>query len=109
MAKKTPFAAVSGGITLDVRLTPKATHNRIGPLAADTDENLVLKVAVTAPPEDGKANAALIKLLAKSLGLPKSAISLKRGSKDRRKTLFIDIDTSDIGPEELLKRLSGEL
>jgi len=88
--KKTPFAAVSGGITLDVRLTPKATHDRIGPLAADADGNVVLKVAVTAPPEDGKANKALIKLLAKSWRLPKGAITVKKGAKDRRKTLFIE-------------------
>lgn len=56
----------------------------------DVDGNVVLKVAVTAPPEDGKANKALIKLLAKAWKLPKGAMTIKKGAKDRRKTLFIE-------------------
>jgi len=101
--------AATGGFDLMVRLTPKASRNALGPVAQDGNGNAVLKAKVTAVPEGGKANAALIKMVAKSLGLPKGAISLKRGPKDRMKTLFIDIEASDSGPEEYLKRLSGEL
>ncbi|MDA0306928.1 MAG: DUF167 family protein [Proteobacteria bacterium] len=109
MDRGNPFRDATGGVDLMVRLTPKASRNALGPVAQDGDGNAVLKAQVTAAPEDGKANAALIKMVAKSLGLPKGAISLKRGPKDRMKTLFIDIDASDTGPEELLKRLSEEL
>lgn len=49
----------------------------------------VLKVRVTEPPEDGKANAALIKLLAKAWKLPKSSLTLVAGHSDRRKTLAV--------------------
>ena len=47
---------------------------------------------VTAVPEDGKANKAVIALLAKRLKLPKSAIDIASGATDRRKTLLIDGD-----------------
>jgi uncharacterized protein YggU (UPF0235/DUF167 family) len=49
----------------------------------------VLKLRVTEPPEDGKANAALIRLLAKAWKLPKSSLSLVAGHSDRRKTLAV--------------------
>src|SRR3546814_2288699 len=53
---------------------------------------MVLKLRVTEPPEDGKANAALVRLLAKSWGLPKSTLSLVAGHTDRRKTLAVADD-----------------
>ncbi len=104
MAKATPFARVAGGVSVSVRLTPKASENRIGPVAPDADGGAVLKVAVTQPPVEGKANKALIKLLAKSWGLPKTAISVKSGARDRRKTLFIEGD-----PEQLIERMTEDL
>ncbi|MBC8339786.1 MAG: DUF167 domain-containing protein [Rhodospirillales bacterium] len=85
-----PWAAADGGVLLSIRLTPNASASRIGPVVTDDAGNTVLKAAVTEIPEDGKANRALIKLLAKSWGLPKTAISLKRGHKDRLKTLLIE-------------------
>jgi uncharacterized protein YggU (UPF0235/DUF167 family) len=45
----------------------------------------VLKVRVRARPVEGEANAALLKLLAKTLGVPKSAVSLDRGGQSRTK------------------------
>ncbi len=53
------------------------------------DGAAVLKLRVTEPPEGGKANAALIKLLAKAWKLPKSDLSLVAGQTDRRKTLAV--------------------
>lgn len=88
---------------VSVRLTPKAARNRIGPVIADGDGPR-LKVAVTEPPEGGKANRALIKLLAKAWRLPRGALSVKAGAKDRRKALFIEG-----GAEDLVARLSGLL
>ncbi len=104
MAKATPFVAVAGGVSVSVRLQPRASENRIGPVVTDSDGGAVLKVAVNQPPVEGKANEALIRLLAKSWGLPKTAISVKKGASGRRKTLFIEGD-----PEDLIKRMPKDL
>jgi uncharacterized protein (TIGR00251 family) len=49
-----------------------------------------LKIRVTVPPEEGKANRAVIELLAKALKVPKSSIRIKRGTTGRMKTLEIE-------------------
>lgn len=54
----------------------------------------MLKIAVTAVPEAGKANAAMIKLLAKEWHLPKSALGIAAGATDRRKVLMIEGETN---------------
>lgn len=84
-----PFTVVGDGLRVAVRLTPKASRDRIDGIVAEADGGAVLKVTVTAVPEDGKANAALIKLLAKTWKLPKTAITITAGATDRRKTLHI--------------------
>lgn len=76
---------------LIVHLTPKASHNKIEGWALDAKGQKVLRVKVTAVPEDGKANEALIKLLSKTLHLPKSKISLIRGMNSRVKQLEIEM------------------
>ena len=73
-----------------IRLTPKAAHSRIEGVGADG--GAVLKVAVTAPPERGKANAAMIKLLAKAWRLPKTSMAITAGATARRKTLLVKGD-----------------
>ncbi len=75
---------VTVGATLSVRVTPRASRDEI---LRDGPE---LKIRVTAPPEDGKANAAVTKLLAKALGLPKSRLTLIRGETSRDKSFRID-------------------
>ena len=95
-----PFAAVAGGVKVRVRLTPKASNNRIDGLVPDADGGMALKAGVTAPPEGGKANAALVKMLAKAWRLPRTAISVAAGAGSRRKTLVIEGDT-----KMLLERL----
>lgn len=81
---------------LHIRLTPKAAANKIGPMDMDADGAPVLKVYVTALPEDGKANLALINLLAKTWKLPKSAFTIVRGATDRNKVVRV---TGSIPPE----------
>ncbi len=95
------MTAAAGGVRLAVRLTPKASRNRIDGIAAEADGTPVLKVAVTAVPENGKANQALIALLAKSWKLAKSSFTITGGATDRRKTLFIEGDA-----EELRRRVA---
>jgi len=95
-----PFAAVAGGVKVRVRLTPKASNNRIGGMVADADGGVALKAGVTAPPEGGKANKALIGMLAKSWRVAKTSISVKSGLTNRQKTLLVEGDT-----EMLFKKL----
>lgn len=83
------WKAVDGGLRLEVRLQPGAGAERIEGLETQADGTVVVKVRVTAPPEDGKANAALIKLLAKRWKLPKSSIALLTGERARRKSLLL--------------------
>lgn len=73
--------------TLLVRLTPKAAKDRIGEWAETEKGEKILKVYVTAVPEKGKANAALIALLSKTWKIPKSSIEIVKGDTDRVKTL----------------------
>ncbi|WP_243444750.1 DUF167 domain-containing protein [Sphingosinicella humi] len=77
-------AAVSPTGTLAVRVTPKASAERI------VVEGGAVRVYVTAPPDKGKANKAVIALVAKALGIPKSAVELVRGETSRDKLLKID-------------------
>ena len=84
-----PFAAVADGVRIRVRLTPKAARDRVQGVVRDADGTAALKVAVTAPPEKGKANAALLKLLARAWRVPKSDLSLVAGHRDRRKVLHL--------------------
>jgi uncharacterized protein len=79
-------------IRLEIKVTPKASADRIQGWAEDEEGARVLKVVVTAVPEDGKANKAVIALLAKRLKLPKSALTIASGETSRRKTLLIDGD-----------------
>lgn len=88
------------GIKLFVRLSPKAKREGIEGVYTDPDGFERLKIAVSAPPVDGKANEALIKWLAKHLRVAKSAITLTAGAADRTKTLLIRGNS-----EELIKKL----
>jgi uncharacterized protein (TIGR00251 family) len=84
-----PFQAVPQGLQVRLRVTPKASRDAIGDVVADGQGNGVLKIAVTAVPEKGNANAAVIKLLAKSWRLRKSDLDIVQGATDRNKTLLI--------------------
>ena len=85
-----------GGGRLAVRLTPRARVRRIEGVVRDADGRPALKVAVDAPPVDGKANAALIALVASSLGVAKSAVSLAAGASGRRKLLMVEGDLATL-------------
>ncbi len=67
------------GTEIAVRVTPKASRNAI------TREEGEIRVYVTTVPEGGKANAAVVKLLAKAVGVPKSRLELVRGQSGRDK------------------------
>lgn len=93
-----------GGLRLFVRVTPRAARAGVRGLHAGPDGHAALKVALTAPPVDGKANAALIALLAKLWRLPKGDFAIVGGSTDRSKTVIITGDSA-----ALAERLRGWL
>jgi uncharacterized protein YggU (UPF0235/DUF167 family) len=76
-------------LKINVRLTPKAARNAIKGWAADAAGNRYLKAGVTAAPEKGRANQALIALLAGEWDIPKNSIAIVRGETDRNKTLLL--------------------
>ena len=82
---------------LRLKVVPNASRERImGPLGD------ALKLAVTLPAESGKANTAVIKLLATKLDLPQSAIELVRGHTQPRKDILI----RGVAPDEVAQKLS---
>lgn len=85
-----------GGLRLAVRLRPGASKTAVGGLVARADGGVALRAWVSAAPEGGKANAALIELLAKTWRLPKGAFEIVRGSGDRDKTLLIAGDPAPL-------------
>jgi uncharacterized protein YggU (UPF0235/DUF167 family) len=96
-----PFEVATDGLRLSVRLAPNASTERIIGLAAEADGGVALKIAVTAAPEAGKANDALLALLARLLGVPKRALTLLRGAGDRRKLVHVTGD-----PNALARRFA---
>ena len=81
-----------------VRLTPRSVRDKI----VGWQEGY-LKVRVSAPPVEGKANAALEKLLAGALGVPKLSIGIVSGTRSREKTVVID----GLSQDEALRRLGS--
>ncbi|MGH1368258.1 MAG: DUF167 domain-containing protein [Maritimibacter sp.] len=71
------------GVELHVRVTPNSARNELRVVEG------MIKVSVTAVPEDGKATKSVIKLLSKALGLPKSKLVLLRGATHRNKVFLI--------------------
>lgn len=76
-------AAISEAGLLAVRVTPKASTDRIAA------EDGAVRIWITAPPDKGKANKAVIALVAKTLDVPKSAVELVRGKTGREKMLRV--------------------
>lgn len=73
-----------------VRLTPAGGADRVDGVAVDSDGAPHVKARVRAAPEDGKANAALEALLARALGVARSAVRVERGATARIKSVAID-------------------
>ena len=76
-------------VSFHVRLTPKGGRDAVDGWEAAADGSAHLKCRVRAVPEDGKANTALIELLAKTLAVPKSSIHIASGATARLKRIEI--------------------
>jgi uncharacterized protein (TIGR00251 family) len=91
-----PVAPAKDGVIVTVKLTPKARSAGIEGIVeepAPEGPRAVLKVRVGEPPEGGKANAALIALLAKAWRLPKTSFAIVSGETHRLKRVHIAGDT----------------
>ena len=75
---------------LAVRLTPRGGRDRIDGWARDDAGRAYLKVRVSVPPVDGQANAALVRLIARSLKRPAGAVRIAAGETARIKQVEID-------------------
>ena len=84
--------------TLELRVTPRASADRVGPFVDG-----VLDVRVARPPTDGEANRAVLKLVAHALGLAPSRLALVAGERGRRKRLRVE----GIEAAELARRLAA--
>jgi uncharacterized protein (TIGR00251 family) len=78
------YRQTAQGVRVSVRVTAGAGANAVG-----AEQDGILPVRVTAPPEDGKANAAVVKLLAKHWRVPPSTVEVVSGTTSRSKTLLI--------------------
>lgn len=88
---------------LAVKLTPGAAADHIDGWDVDAEGRPVLKVRVRARPIEGEANDALVKLIAKALGVPKSAVTIQRGGQSRTKILMIE----GLSEDDAKARLTG--
>jgi uncharacterized protein YggU (UPF0235/DUF167 family) len=97
-----PFRIRENGIDLFVRLTPKSSVDRLEGVETSAAGRSHLKARVRAVPENGAANHALERLVAKTLGVPASAVSVVAGGTSRLKTVRIVGD-----PEALAQRVEA--
>ena len=103
-AVSTPVSQADDGVRVALRVSPRAARNRIQGIAPDGEGGFVLKISVTAVPEDGKANGAVIRLLAKAWRVPRQSLRITRGASTRRKTLHVAGP-----PDELAARITEHM
>lgn len=102
------YEVTADGLRLRLKVTPKSRRNGPQGYVALADGGCALRLGINAPPEDGRANAAIVSLLAKRMAVAKSAISVVSGAKDRRKLVDIRGRSSDLA-EALEAWLAGTL
>ena len=93
------------GIVLTLRLTPKAARDSIDGVGALSDGRAVLLARVRAVPDKGEANQALCALLARTLRVPKSAVTVAAGATARLKQVRIAGDAETLGAS--IEQLEG--
>ena len=93
-----PFSLAPEGIRLLVHLQPGAKADRIAGQHGDA-----VKITLSAPPVDGKANAAAVKFIAKELGIPARQVTLVSGQTSRDKKFLIASNT----PESIISKLEN--
>lgn len=85
------------GVTLAVKVTPRASRTEVVGIQPQADGRAALVVRVASPPVDGAANEVLVAFLAKALGVAKSAVTLRSGATGRVKIFRIEGDGEGLG------------
>ena len=98
MSDDTPLTLRGGEASLRVRVTPRSARRSAGGIWRDGEGRAALVVRVTVAPEKGKANEAVIAILAKSLKLAKSRLTITAGLADRNKIVAISGDPAEFEP-----------
>jgi uncharacterized protein (TIGR00251 family) len=93
-------SAIAGGVRLAVQVTPNAKKTEVIGVLDDA-----LKLKLQAQPIEGKANEALIKFLAKTLSVPRSAVTITHGQANKRK--LIEVASASLTPQEVERLLVG--
>jgi uncharacterized protein (TIGR00251 family) len=94
------FSGGEGGVRMNVKITPGSSRTRILGLHGDC-----LKIAVSAAPEKGKANQALIEFLSEIIGLPRQKITVLSGQTSPRKVILLAGTT----PEAILSAVQQKM
>ena len=94
-----PMHESSGGVTFAVRIHPRAKKNVITGELGDA-----LKVSLTSPPVEGRANEACIEFFAKLLKVPRSSVTIASGQTSRRKMIRV----TGLSAGEIAKRLTDD-
>ncbi|HVP30537.1 MAG TPA: DUF167 family protein [Myxococcota bacterium] len=81
----------AGGIVFRIHVTPRARRPSVGGTQGDA-----LRVAVSAPPVEGKANAACAAALAEALDVPRSSVRLDPSARGRRKRVEVEGDAAEL-------------
>ena len=97
-----PLSLAQDGVRVAIRLTPRGKADRIIAVAAAAGGSGTLKASVTAPPERGRANEALLLLLASTWHLPRRDLAIIAGAASRQKTVQISGD-----PHRLFERIGA--
>ena len=85
-------------MNLDIRVQPRASRNSV-----EIAEDGTIRVRVTVPPARGKANEAVVRLLSKNLGIPKSTVRITRGYTSRNKVVQFE----GLGRDDIIRLIEG--
>ncbi len=94
-----PWRTVNGGVVLVVRVTPRGGRDALDGVDVMSDGRAILKLRVRAAPEDGEANAAVVKLLASALKLRRSDIEITAGATARVKQVLLRGDPQHLAAQ----------
>lgn len=99
-----PLKSAHDGLRVAIRLSPRAKADRLLAIAGAADGGRVVKASVTAPAEGGRANEALLQLLARAWHLPRRDLSIVAGSTSRIKAVRVAGD-----PRQLIDKIAREI
>lgn len=98
-----PLILARDGLHVAIRLSPRAKADRVFAIGAAQGRRVV-KASVAAPPESGRANEALLELLARTWHVPRRNLSIVAGSTSRSKAVRVAGD-----PQQLIEKITSEI